>query len=278
MDIKEAVSLVYTVVGNGRYLRTKEHNSLVLDTYRNLYYWNSLGEGGDVADFLVRHVGMSKNAAKLLQPPQTHETYKKRSLLNIDFVMRANATGKRDFWYKRGFNDAVIDLYLLGQIGDMYVIPFFMQGNLTAITMRSEDKFITEISGSTLSLFGYDVLDSKKVFFVESPLDVPLLRRFGFNAVSHNYGGNVWDKKWTGLLSAFDVIFVPDNDSAGEASLKKVVLSCRVVQWPKTAPRGFDIGKLYHANPDAFVNNVLYLEQHAVPIDFIRGFTHNVYN
>lgn len=272
MNIQEAVSLKYTLLGHGRYLRTKEHDSLVIDTLGNSYYWNSRGEGGGVVEFLLRHVGLNFDTAKAIATPQVEVKPAQHETLNPGFVARAHSIGKRDFWYTRGFDDAVIDLYQLGQIADMYVLPFFVQGELTAITLRSVNKFISEVPGSRLSLFGYDVLDQHKIFFVESPLDVPLLRRFGFNAVSHNYGNNVWDNSWTGLLSDYDVIFIPDNDPAGQVSVKRIKLSCRVVQWPKVTPRGFDVGKLYTANPEAFVRNMQYLEQHAVPLDFIRGF------
>lgn len=274
MNIEQVVGLKYTVVGNGRYRTTKEHDSLVVDTFRNTYYWNSRGEGGSAADFLIRHIGMSKKSAEILAtPPLEFEKPKKR--LNIEFVNRAFSSGKRDFWYQRGFNDAVINLYKLGQVADVYVVPFFFESNLTAVLLRTPDKFISEVTGSELSLFGWDNLTTDPILFVESPLDVPLLRRFGFNALSHNYGNNVWDDSWTGLLASRDVIFIPDNDPAGMHSVKRVNLSCRVVTWPKITPKGFDMGKLYFSNPDSFIKNVNYLINNAVPIDFIRGFNGN---
>lgn len=274
MNIEEAVSLKFAVIGNGRYKTTREHDSLVIDTFRNTYYWNSRGEGGTVADFLFKHAGLSKKSASILgSPPINFEKPKKR--LNTEFVYRAHSSGKRDFWYTRGFDDAVIDMYRLGQVADVYVVPFFFKNDLRAVLLRTPDKFISEISGSELSLFGWDNLTSDPILFVESPLDVPLLRRFGFNALSHNYGNNVWDDSWTGLLASRDVVFIPDNDSAGMQSVKKVNLSCRVVTWPKITPKGFDMGKLYFSNPDSFIKNVNYLINNAVPIDFIRGFNGN---
>ena len=45
----------YTLTGTGRYLKTKEHNSLVIDTHTGSYYWNSKSESGDIIDWVGRH-------------------------------------------------------------------------------------------------------------------------------------------------------------------------------------------------------------------------------
>lgn len=60
-QLKGAVSIArlierhHSLTGTGRYLKAKEHNSLVVDTERGQYYWNSRGESGDAIDWVGRH-------------------------------------------------------------------------------------------------------------------------------------------------------------------------------------------------------------------------------
>ena len=40
------------LTGNGRYRRLEKHDSCVIDTMRNEFYWNSLGKNGDIINFV----------------------------------------------------------------------------------------------------------------------------------------------------------------------------------------------------------------------------------
>ena len=48
---------------HGRYLRAKEHDSLVIDTGRQMYTWNSKGEGGDVIDWMMKRGNLDFKSA-----------------------------------------------------------------------------------------------------------------------------------------------------------------------------------------------------------------------
>ena len=48
---------------HGRYLRAKEHDSLVVDTGRQMYVWNSQGESGDVIDWLCKRGNLDFKSA-----------------------------------------------------------------------------------------------------------------------------------------------------------------------------------------------------------------------
>ncbi len=48
---------------HGRYLRAKEHDSLVVDTVRQMYNWNSKGENGDVIDWLMKRGNLDFRSA-----------------------------------------------------------------------------------------------------------------------------------------------------------------------------------------------------------------------
>lgn len=270
MNIQEVAGLIFTVTGNGRYRRTLEHDSLVLDTYKNTFYWNSRSFGGDVYTFMMKVLNFPKEVASIFAEPIKKYTPHKREL-NQDLAELFWNFGKntRDFWYDRGFNDAVIDEYKLGYFGGNYTIPFFMAEKLNAIILRGENKFISEIEGSKKSLFGIDNLEKRDIILVESPLDVPLLKRFGFDSVSYTYGANAWDNSWDFLLEDYNVTVIPDNDPAGTHILRKITFYAKVANWPKSTPKGFDVGKLYKNNKEKFADNINYLIDKSIPINFL---------
>jgi DNA primase len=64
VPIEDVVGRYFTLVPEGtRYLRAREHDSLVVDRVRGRYHWNARGESGDVVDFLCRQEGLSLREA-----------------------------------------------------------------------------------------------------------------------------------------------------------------------------------------------------------------------
>src|SRR6516225_3434987 len=60
VPIEDVVGHYFTLVPEGaRYLRAREHDSLVVDRLRGRYHWNARGESGDVVDFLRRQEGLT---------------------------------------------------------------------------------------------------------------------------------------------------------------------------------------------------------------------------
>jgi DNA primase len=58
--IEVVVGQYFTLDAEGRrYLRAREHDSLIVDRWRGRYHWNARGESGDVVDFLRRQEGLS---------------------------------------------------------------------------------------------------------------------------------------------------------------------------------------------------------------------------
>lgn len=53
----------FTVRGHGRNWTTQEHDSLVIDTHNQCYFWNSTGEHGDVIEWLCKRKGWDFKAA-----------------------------------------------------------------------------------------------------------------------------------------------------------------------------------------------------------------------
>jgi DNA primase len=53
----------YSISGHGRYMTTREHDSLIVDTHNQSYWWNSTGEHGDVIEWLCKRKGWDFKAA-----------------------------------------------------------------------------------------------------------------------------------------------------------------------------------------------------------------------
>lgn len=53
----------FSVCGRGRYLTTREHDSLVIDTHQQCYFWNSAGENGDVINWVCKRRGLDFKGA-----------------------------------------------------------------------------------------------------------------------------------------------------------------------------------------------------------------------
>jgi hypothetical protein len=55
VNLADLVELQHELQPGKRYRKAKNHNSLVVDTQTQAYYWNSRGESGDVVDWIGRH-------------------------------------------------------------------------------------------------------------------------------------------------------------------------------------------------------------------------------
>jgi len=51
--IEDIVGAEYPLRGRGRYLRAEQHDSLIVDTHGQAYFWNSQGEQGDVVTWVM---------------------------------------------------------------------------------------------------------------------------------------------------------------------------------------------------------------------------------
>lgn len=56
INIADLIDRTYNLNGQGRYRKAREHDSLVVDTQKQEYWWNSQGEWGDAIDWTGRHI------------------------------------------------------------------------------------------------------------------------------------------------------------------------------------------------------------------------------
>lgn len=52
--IEDVIGVEYPLRGTGRYLRAEAHDSMVVDTHGQAYFWNSAGEQGDVITWVMK--------------------------------------------------------------------------------------------------------------------------------------------------------------------------------------------------------------------------------
>lgn len=126
----------FSVNGRGRYMSTREHDSLVFDTHNQSYWWNSTGEHGDVIEWVVKRKGMDfKGAMEFLckrggladpvwekQDPMVRMAARQREdALNVasdlfhQWLLADVAT--LDYVHSRGWTDETIKRARLGYTG-----------------------------------------------------------------------------------------------------------------------------------------------------------------
>lgn len=55
INLADVIGQEHPLVGNSRYRHGQKHDSLVVDTQKQTYWWNSRGEHGDLIDWVGRH-------------------------------------------------------------------------------------------------------------------------------------------------------------------------------------------------------------------------------
>jgi DNA primase len=223
----------YTIVGTGRYKKTDEHDSLVIDTIKDVFYWNSKDIAGDLFDWYVKIKGLSKTEAQNLVYKTPHiainvyKTERKKVVVNDGLVDAFFNLGKknREYWYHRGYTDSTIDLFRLGFTGDWYVIPIFVEGKFRNFQCRKPDKTMKHWYGGVGPLpFNMDyVKDLPEWVLTEGPVDAIMCMQNGIPAMSTNTGAGYFRTRWISNFNSLERVYIVyDNDEAGVKGARKV--------------------------------------------------------
>lgn len=232
--LENVVSQDYPLKGRGRYLRAIQHDSLVVDIQKQIWYWNSKGIAGDMFDWLYKVRKYTKQQAKeyvdkidpLLSLTRGFE--KKETVFVNDSLVEAFfnlGKGHRDYWYGRGYTDSTIDLFQLGYSGDWYVIPIFMDGRFRNFQCRTPDKKMKHwYKGVGPLPFNMDYVKNKEWFVLtEGPVDAIMLMQHGIPAMSTNTGAGYFERPWIGKFKNLkEVWIIYDNDKAGRKGAKDI--------------------------------------------------------
>jgi len=230
--IEAVVSRKYTIEHNsGKWARTREHDSLVLNLEDNTFFWNSEGIFGGPYKWLTKVENLSHHkAVEVLEelskkyPSNYHVQYNKgKSVITypklVD-IFWENGKEHREYWYDRALNDETIDKFRLGYFDGWFMIPVFEEYTLKNIQMRRdypEKRIHKWYSGTGVSLWGDDILTkSEWVIFTEGLVDAILLRQYNLPSITTDAGSGAWRNDFLVKFRRQNLIYIVfDNDAAG---------------------------------------------------------------
>lgn len=235
MDIVELVGEDFTIAGSGRYLKTYEHDSLVLDTERNIFYWNSKNLFGDPYTWLTKVKGYSHTEAKRkigtplgrrfnLNRPAVRQVTISRKLLDSFFELGKHY---RKYWLEeRGYTHSTVDLFRLGYTGTWYTIPIIVDGKLRNFQCRQVNPKRVKYWYRGVGALPFNV-DSMKftnwAVLTEGPVDAIMCVQNGIPAMASSVGAGHFNLGWLNELQSLEVLYaVFDNDAGGLAGLNRV--------------------------------------------------------
>lgn len=255
--LSDIISKDYPLEGTGRWLKpvdTLNHpSSLVVDTEEEVFYYNSRGVVGDAFIWLTKIKGLSPEVAR--EALKNHKKYTDSHVVTLRdgkeivvlprlvdiFWENGKSIARRDYWYRRGLNDIMIDRFRLGYNNDWHTLPIFVDGSFRNFQIRMDkpDKRIKSwYRGVGPLLFNSSILKlSNSVIITEGPIDAMLLTQYGFPAVSHTGGAQGWLPEWGKRFNNQKEIFICyDNDDAGYKGARKLAkvlgeYKCKILDW-----------------------------------------------
>lgn len=237
--LESLISEDYELAGSGRWLYTTEHDSLVIDSEKQIFYWNSRDIVGNAYTWLTEVKNMKySEAIRLLKSygeyhgefihvvkgKQEKDVVVYPALVDIFWT---NGLNNRDYWYRRALTDETINRYKLGAYSDYYTIPFYQDGIFKDFQCRKDiptKKIWHWYKHVGPLLFNSDILTyTDKVFLVEAPTSAMAMNQLGLMTISHNGGAEDWDIRWFKYFAYQKEIYILyDNDSAGRFGAIKV--------------------------------------------------------
>lgn len=244
---------------SSRWGKADDHDSLVVDKERGIFFWNSRGIVGDPLVYLTQVRGLDFSEAreflKRFDYNGTHiYTIKSKETDVVVYpklveVFFDEGRDKREYFYKRGLSDSTIDRFQLGYYNGYNTVPFFVDGSFRNFQLRMDNP-VKRIKGFYKNigplLFNAEVLKLvDTVYFVEGPIDAMILIQNGIPAVSTNSGGAFLSEWYFKFLKQKRIFIVFDNDSAGvEESLRLAdylgVSKCKIFTFSDFEEKGYD--------------------------------------
>lgn len=235
------ISKDFTLVSgsNSKWAKTVEHDSLVIDKERNVFFWNSRSIVGDALIWLTKVKGY--NFAEARRILAEYKDYRgtfvytiKSQKLEEDIVVYPELVNifweqgeeHRNYWYERLLTDSTINKYRLGYHDDWYTLPVYIDETFRNFQCRKDTpnkKIRPWYRGVGPLLYNSDILHFvNQVIITEGPIDAILLNQMGFPAVSHTMGSNFDERWYKHFIKMKDIVYIADNDTAGMQAAYKV--------------------------------------------------------
>jgi DNA primase len=235
--LEKLISRDFHITGEGRWGSTEEHDSLVIDRERELFFWNSREIYGNVIDWLtkVKHYSyadainsLGDEAKRTVLPKITKE--EEPVVPELVNIFWEDGKSNRKYWYDRELNDESIDSFQLGYHNGWYTLPVFFDSELRNFQMRRDEpskRILPYYRGKGPQLFNSSILSYvDEVAITEGPIDAILLTQEGYPTVSHTGGSHGWRKEWfKHFINQKQVYVIADNDKAGISGAKKIANS-----------------------------------------------------
>jgi DNA primase len=212
------------------YAHAIQHDSLVINRRKQLFFWNSKNINGDAFTYLTVIRGLNaNNANELIRKNGQAHTYITEIRNEEEVVVYPKlvevfkenlAHADKTYFYKRTINDETMSRFDLGFNDGYYMIPFRQDYVLKQFQMR-RDYPSKDIRGYYKNAGGFlynsDYLPLiNKVYYVEGVTSCLVLMQNGIPSVSSNTGAEGFMHRWFGkFLHQDEIYLIYDNDSAG---------------------------------------------------------------
>ena len=241
--LEEVIAKDFELKGQGRWLKAVEHDSLVIDTKRQLFFWNSRGISGDLyvylneikkfdhstcINYLKNIDGYTGTFIQEIKDKTETVVYPKL----VDVFYENGLTKPIKYWTDRGINKTTISRFKLGTVdwsdgGFFHTIPIYQDGIFKNFQLRRDvpmKQMKHYYTGVGPLLFNSDIMKlTDEIIITEGPTDCIRLIQEGIPAVSHNSGAGNWEASWYKYFIHQKKIYVVyDNDSAGRIGAKNV--------------------------------------------------------
>jgi DNA primase len=246
--------------GNGRWFRSKEHSSLVLDRERDIFFFNKIGVVGDSLIYLTKIRGMGFQEAKdYLKTLNYSGTFvysirgkeSREDVVVYPYLVEVfwqDGKNKRDYMYRRGITDETLDRFQVGFFNNWTMIPFFEDGTFRNFQMRRDEpsKCFRSYYKTGDLLFNSDIMKlTNKVYITEGPVDALSLVQNGLPAISTSAGGAFLPEWYNKFVDQKEIVILGDNDVAGENEAKRTAkllgeTRCKIYTFQDFNQEGFD--------------------------------------
>lgn len=218
----------------GKWARAIEHDSLIINTEEDFFFWNSENKYGDSKDYLVqvRHLD-PKAAEEYVRSVNGGVSKISGDTPSIPYdklieILWLEGKTNREYWYKRTLKDSTIDRFRLGYFEGWNLIPLYQDGHFINFQCRRDEpekRIKSWYRGQPTVVFNADIMKfTNRIFITEGPVDAIALAQNGVPAVSHNGGASGFKSEWIKyFMRQKEIYYIADNDKAGIEGARKTV-------------------------------------------------------
>lgn len=251
----------------GRWGSAEEHDSLVVDREKDLFYWNSADIHGDAYTYLTKVRGWDFATAKeylkankfvtsfVVNLTQDAEVVTYPPLVDMFHEALKNSPEIMDYFYRRSLTFETMQRFKLGKYKDFATVPIYQDGLFWQLQLRKDrpEKVIRNYyRGVGPRLFNSDILKfTETVYFTEGLVSSIALLQNHLPAVSCNTGATGFMEEWFPYFIHQKTIYLLyDNDSAGEEGVKRTARMlgesrCRLYTFSDFEKKGYDANDFF---------------------------------